>query len=233
MPAFFRCCRPSLLFFRPSSLVVLFHPHIRRFLAAVFPDAQNFQFGENVACMPLGARALISDTLALPCYSLCPAGLSPVRRPRYYWFDWALAPCADFSVSEDVRGLRSVHFRIPSTAVDPAFWAEADWWPVGGSSAIFPTFTTPKSNGRPGSVPAGLQRASQDAISRWRADAFCFPPFQYESRFGMVYKGDPASWRLPSVQERQLLLNFRCFHTEACFPRRTRRLTLPILNPSS
>ena len=85
----------------------------------------------------------------------------------------------------------------------------------------FPAFTAPKRDRRPGAVPIGLQRASPEARSRWRADSFRFPPFQCGSRFGPIYKDDISTWRLPSVQERHLLLVFRCFHTEPCFFFRT------------
>ena len=65
--------------------------------------------------------------------------------------------------------------------------------------------------------PAGAQRASPAAFARRGADKFKFPPFQYESHFGLLFQGGSSSWRVPLVLERQLLLNLRAFHTECCW----------------
>ena len=200
----------------PRSDLCSYIPIVVDMFTSVFPDAQNFQFAENVASMPKATRAHISDVLALPCYSICPSALSPARRPRLYWFDWALAPASDFSVSVDNSRLRSVTFVPPSHFPDPSSWVEPGWAPVAGPSAIFPTFTTPNFRGVPSASPAGIQRSSESAISRWHADACRFPPFQYESSFGLIFNGLSSTWRVPSVRERQLLLNFRQFHTECC-----------------
>ena len=171
------------------------------------------------------ARAFISNSFTLLCYAACPSALSPVRRPRLYWFDWSLAPADDFSVSIDSHGLRSISFRPRSAPVDHISWCEPGWALQAGQDVVFPIFTTPRMASRQGPTPAGIQRASSEAIARWQADGRRRPPFHYESWCGLLSEGDPATWRLPSVRERQLLLIFFCFHTEPCFP-------LPVLRPT-
>ena len=95
-------------------------PIISGLSTSIFPDSQVFQFAENVASMSSLSRSRISEVLALPCYSICPSVLSPVRRPRLYWFDWTLSPHPGFpfpwivTASVRLRSFLLLPFRTPS-----------------------------------------------------------------------------------------------------------------------
>ena len=142
--------------------------------------------------------------------------ISPARRPRLYWLDWALAPATDFSVSVDSSRLRSVSFVPPSTFPGPSSWAEPGWAPVAGPTAAFSYLYHSEFSWCPFFLPC--RRSTVFRIRHFQAACRCLPfsALQYEVQFGLTFQSDPSTWRVPSVRERQLLLNFLQFHTEYC-----------------
>ena len=67
---------------------------------------------------------------------------------------------------------------------------------------------------QPPPAPAGLSRTPPDAISRWTADAFRYPPYQYKSDYVLW---SSKGWRLLEASERELLHGYGWGHTSLCF----------------
>ena len=59
-----------------------------------------------------------------------------------------------------------------------------------------------------------MSRCSQQALDRWVADAFRFPPYQYLLEHGVV-RGD--KWRYVDSEEREALLGYTPLHTSTCY----------------
>lgn len=56
-----------------------------------------------------------------------------------------------------------------------------------------------------------------DQLDRWRQDAFRFPPYQYQTR--LCARNKAGNVRLPSVEEREVLMGFCRGYTSNCLPK--------------
>ena len=92
-------------------------------------------------------------------------------------------------------------------------WVDKGWvW--NGNAAALPTFTRALPSSKPPRQPAGLAEASEEAKMRWAADEFCFQVYQYESDVMLTSLSD-SSLRLPSIEEREILMGFDRGYTKA------------------
>lgn len=81
----------------------------------------------------------------------------------------------------------------------------------------FPTLTTSRPRARAGHKPAGIQSCQDHEIRRWTLDDFRFPPYQYKDVNGLINKKNEI--RVPSVEEREILLGFPLKYTSPCLPK--------------
>ena len=58
----------------------------------------------------------------------------------------------------------------------------------------------------------GAHLADDDALRRWRADEYLFPPIHYLWKHGLVKQGH---WRYPTADEREAVLGFLPGHTHS------------------
>eukprot|EP00971_Amphidinium_carterae_P325843 6456343-Amphidinium_carterae.1 len=118
----------------------------------------------------------------------------------------------DFEVRAD-----RVVARIPSE-----FWAEASCRPSSLSSAL-PTFVRPIPREAPPLDPSGEYRLDHAAWLRWEADCFNYPPYHYCAEAMML---DPnGDLRLPTINEKELLLGYPLDHTYSVGARQQRQDT--------
>ena len=85
----------------------------------------------------------------------------------------------------------------------------------------FPTFTTSRPRNRPGHGPAGLHQCDAEAIARWEADHYRYPPYQYMT--GNCVQNAQGAIRLPNIQEKELLMGLPLDYTAPCLPKSKRK----------
>lgn len=171
-----------------------------------------FFFVENVASMDKSACNEISVALGVKPYRLQCAQAVPISRPRYCWTNKKLPPLPGVKVTDkgdyiEVEAL----CEYPETAQR---LREDSTWDPSDASVVFPTCMKAIKRRQPPPAPAGLSRTPPDAISRWTADAFRYPPYQYKSDYVLW---SSKGWRLLEASERELLHGYGWGHTSLCF----------------
>jgi len=167
-------------------------------------------FVENVFSMTPENRKRFSDELQIVPVLCDAVHFSWCRRPRLYWLSWDLFPRADVQ-----RIWRGDYWEvIPHVKKIPRqAWVSAGWAWMGEAQAL-PTFTRALPNSRPPKHPAGIGEASEEAKVRWAADEFCFQVYQYEANVMLTSLSD-SSLRLPTIEEREILMGFDRGYTKA------------------
>lgn len=171
-----------------------------------------FFFVENVASMDKSACNEISVALGVKPYRLQCAQAVPISRPRYCWTNKKLPPLPGVKVTDKGDYLEvEALCEYPETSQ----WLREDsTWDPSDASVVFPTCMKAIKRRQPPPAPAGLSRTPPDAISRWTADAFRYPPYQYKSDYVLW---SSKGWRLLEASERELLHGYGWGHTSLCF----------------
>lgn len=167
---------------------------------------------ENVASMDESAAREISLLLGSCPYRMDSADAVPMHRPRYAWSSETLEEKIAGVLVED----RSYWKEVSAPAVYPptSSWIQDGFhWEGESTGAIFPTCMKCIARVAPPKNPAGLHKCDDAAVSRWRADSFRYPPYQYKHQYLITTK---QSWRLLSPPERELLLGYGIGHTRSC-----------------
>ena len=129
----------------------------------VFPHAQVWRCGENVASMELQVCRELTRKLALPAYFADPGDVGVVRRPRVYFFDWKIHDAPNMQCTELEQGLRSIRF-VSAPPMPISCWADKGWR-TAASPPHLPVVTTPLR--APESSPPGFSSAEPEALDRW------------------------------------------------------------------
>eukprot|EP00438_Fugacium_kawagutii_P027330 Skav200816 [mRNA] locus=scaffold454:45465:48980:- [translate_table: standard] len=179
-----------------------------------FPWAQVRFIGESVASMDDKDRSHMSEAFDELPWKCDPFGLSLCHRPRYFWVDWEIIPGEGFTLVPPVqdngmKGTIQFDFLVDSTKFLLKGWTA----PEGG----LPTFTTPRPRSTPGRKPAGLATCQPHERQRWVADEHRYPPYQY--RDGKGLQDAQGNWRLPSAEEKEVLMGLPLGYTKACMPK--------------
>ena len=167
---------------------------------------------ENVASMDRSAEQEITMTLGVKPLKFDPVDVVPIHRPRFCWSNLVVEPM-DHVYLEEKEHWIEVH-------MEHEYPREEQWlspgavWPGGAWGTVLPTAMRAIRRTRPPPKPAGLERASQDAIWRWEADEFRFPPYQYADQFVIWVEN---RWRLVDASERELLHGLGFGHTSLCW----------------
>ena len=166
---------------------------------------------ENVKSMdshgPESRRAF-SKLLNLLPFTTCPSSFTDTRRPRYYWLSWTLwSNSTALIYEEDERSILKLVGNQPSWACQFEKGARR----LEGCTTPFATFVQAIKRKRPPIRPAGLEGCSEAALTRWAADEYRYPPYQYEDRNGVFQNG---VWRPLNSRERSVRLGFPWNHCE-------------------
>lgn len=175
-------------------------------------DFKVLYFAENVASMDREAEQEVSETLGVKPFRVDSVDSVPIHRPRFCWSNVQLHPLDDVSL-EEKRFWTEIRLEH-SYPVDEQWISPGAVWPYSGTTAVFPTCMKAIKRVRPPPRPAGYDRVDCDAHLRWEADAFRFPPYQYDYRF-IIWVGD--RWRLLDSSERELLHGLGAGHTSLCW----------------
>eukprot|EP00438_Fugacium_kawagutii_P007521 Skav231102 [mRNA] locus=scaffold2525:415233:418787:- [translate_table: standard] len=189
--------------------------HVRRIKESFqrqFPWAQVRVLMESVASMDLDDEALMSDDYGGHPLMVDSMDVSLARRPRLYWIDWEILPKADvkFSTLGSGRTKLSLIAEVDQSKYISPGWSKKDTSP-------FPTFTTARPRAAPGYKPAGLHQCDAADRAMWEADAFRFPPYQYQAMHCLYSKDGQR--RLPNCEEREVILGFPKGYTMQCQPK--------------
>ena len=143
----------------------------------------------------------------------CDAGtMTWCSRPRLYWLTWELEQQSD-----------EVEFEINETNREVTLYANqhldedcCEGWTKVDPERQFPTFTTSRPPFSPGYKPAGVKQCTEEELHRWVNDSYRFPPYQYSSKNCMIsIHSEP---RLPSVEEKEIMMVFPLRYTQFCVP---------------
>eukprot|EP00435_Cladocopium_sp_Y103_P073316 s88_g43.t1 len=160
-----------------------------------------FRFVENVFSISAENRDQFSSTLGFQPVLLDSVHFSPCRRPRLFWVDWEVKARGDERLVE--------HPGYHEWVVQPCGMT-GNWWLddlcTRMSTEPLPTLTRALPRNQPPKQPAGISRASPEAIGRWQADRHRFRVYQYEAEH-LVWRPD-GTWRLPSLCERERAMGF-------------------------
>ena len=194
-------------------------PRIKGLLMRAFPWAQVHLLMESVASMDLSDRKTMSEAVDIEPILVDSGKMTWCSRPRLYWLTWPVAEGEGASFTTSSSGIREVVLEAYQDfeRVSKEGWIKVD------PSRPFPTFTTSRPRTRAGHRPAGIQNCSEQDVSRWVADSYRFPPYQYCSHNCLIDKG--GSLRVPDVEEREFMLGFPTGYTWPCLPKNKVRTT--------
>ena len=177
---------------------------------------------ESVASMNEGDRAAYTRGAKILPYLVESSGMSLCRRPRLYWFNWT------------VGAQEGCEIFPPSTAQATDYgeiWFEANvkvenylrpgWKPV-RPDRPFSTFTAAQPSRAPRFAPAGLSSTTTVDQEKWRLDRHRFPPYQYRYDNGVLHR--KHGWRMLSIEEKELIMNFPLGYTESALSKAERKL---------
>jgi len=163
---------------------------------------------ENVASMKESEIPKFSKALGVSPYLLDARDFSHAIRRRLYWCSWPVLASVGCTIA--VLPLYSrvkVECKVPCAES----WLDAD---CRFDGKYIPTLTRALPSASPGTAPAGLNKASEKAKERWRADDHCFQVYNYEDHV-MVHDSSLGALRVPSAEEAEQLMGFDKFYSVA------------------
>lgn len=168
---------------------------------------------ENVASMKPDEASKISSKLGQVPYFLDPADAVPMHRPRLCWCSEPLEDClAGITITHEARWKR-VWAEAPYP--DKTQWIEPGVeWPGGEQGYVLPTAMKCIVRNKPPYKPAGIHKCSQDALKRYEADQYRYPPYQYQWQY--IFFTEHGTWRTIQAEEKELLMGFGWKHTCLC-----------------
>ena len=169
---------------------------------------------ESVGSMSEEDRTSMSRSLGILPYALDAAGITPSRRQRLYWFDWPITSEHQVEIQRPLAAGATDFGRISFLQSSPPDGLLEPGWSLAGGCDHIHNFPAEGS-------PAGLEGCSARDLAYWEADRFKFPPYQYKFEHGLTHP--KKGWRLPTVNEREVMLGFPLDYTLHCWPKSERR----------
>ena len=169
----------------------------------------TFAGREEVSSMYTEAKTFFNKAFNCKAHELCPSDITHVRRPRLFWLDWQLRPstCVQMEDKHDFVKVTLLGERHRSEG-----WVDPGWRLYDGETSALPAIITPQTRAQPPAYAAGIDQCDDDALSRWKADSYRYPPSHYLLSAGLI-DAKFTKWRPLSIREKELLLRFRADHT--------------------
>lgn len=194
--------------------------HVKRvetLLKQAFPWCQVHTLMESVASMDQQDLETMSDDFGSYPWK-CDAGhMLWCNRPRFYWITWDLYLEEGVQLSSGESSPGSVVL----TGHQHLDLVTKEGWMKVTPEQPYPTFTTSRPRSNPGRKPAGVQQCSEVELRRWEDDQHRFPPYQYMNKHCLINR--MGRFRVPSVEERELMLGFPLGYTSICLPKNQRK----------
>ena len=166
---------------------------------------------ESVQSMDANDREVMSKSFGGDPIACDAGSFTWCHRPRLYWLSWELVPMEGMDLHDGGTGKPRqlvLHAQQDLSEVIRSGWLKVD------PAVAFPTFTTSRPRDHPGRKPAGILQCTPRELDQWIADRHRFPPYQYREGHCLVNKHN--EFRLPDVQERELMLGFPLEYTAPC-----------------
>ena len=178
------------------------------------PGWQVGEIFENVASRDRSHCDYLSAKMQVRPYFFDAGEFSWCRRPRLFWLKGIdVLPGPDLVLEDRLMHggfyIRTAETRIPNVEafLNPgAERCEAKYGAVSSDPdrpQPFYTFTRPIPRLQPPYLPAGLDRASSQAISRWKGDAYRVQPYEYD--IWNPVKDAHGPRRLKAVEQARML----------------------------
>ena len=188
-------------------------PRVCNLLQKAFPWAQVRTLVESVASMDDQDRNIMSKEIGSAPWKVDASQFSLCHRPRFYWIDWEVFDVPGVQVSCVAKNGEVVYHTLETkVALEDVTYLEPGWSRV--TKDPLPTFTTARPRAFPGRRPAGLSQCQPHERSRWEQDLHRYPPYQYLDRHMLQNK--KGEFRLPSPEEREVILGFPKGYTVNC-----------------
>lgn len=194
------------------SCLFLHVQRVRQLLCQFFPWAQIRSLMESVASMDFQDEETMSKSFGSKPLSIDASGVSLAHRPRLYWLDWEVSSGTGVQIEWSDSGRSTVTL---SANINEADYLEPGWSRTRCSP--LPTFTTARPRATPGYKPAGLHQCLSHEQERWQQDAFRFPPYQYRDQNCLQNRKNEM--RVPSINEREVIMGFPKDFTNPCVPK--------------
>ena len=181
-----------------------------------FRWAQVHFFMESVFSMDASDRAIMSADIGVTPFLVDATGVSICRRPRLYWFSWALREALGVEITGGHGSGWEFYQEVKlNSAFDPVDFLSSGW-ALAGSEPL-PTFTTSRPRDKPGNRPAGLWQCESWEVERWKQDQYRYPPYVYRDKNCLV--NNAGEKRLPNISEKEAAMGFPIGYTAACLPK--------------
>ncbi|CAE8585445.1 unnamed protein product [Polarella glacialis] len=112
---------------------------------------------ENVASRSNEDLGTYSEDAGFVPLIICAGGISRCRRPRFYWVDWSIQSGPGVRIPEGEM-YHKVFLEAQLAPVNR--WAASGWFPAGGESHRFHTFSRAIPQDKPTFKPAGISKCS-------------------------------------------------------------------------
>ena len=171
-------------------------PRIFQLLQETF-GCPVFTFVENVFSMTPVNRNKFSEVLGMTPTLVDSKWVSWCRRPRLFWCSWPVR------AREEERLLTHEGYQewcLPGYQPEPQLWVDRGCRQE--NVVLLPTLTRALPRKTPPKAPAGIDRASQAAVARWRNDNHRYQVYWYEKslRWFASLMDQSVCLRLPSVK---------------------------------
>lgn len=198
-------------------------PRVRELAQKYFPWALVHVCMEGVATMSEEDLSAITRSVGILPYEIDAVGVSPCRRNRLFWFTWKVEAGPD--IMEIIRPATAHcndYGRISFLLLTPSDpYLTPGWSLAGGAEHKLPSFATAQPKARPVHEVGGASNCSARDLEYWSADRFRFPAYQYKYQHGITHPRH--GWRLPTINEREVMLGFPLDYTLNCWPKGSRK----------
>ena len=169
---------------------------IKALLQMHFPWCPTHVIMESVSSMDSSDKDVMSNSFGDEPWEINSEYMTWCRRPRLYWISWGLETHEGVEIQESPR---QVHLtaEVPLENFLSPGWTKVD------PDRAFPTFTT------------------SETLKRWEEDKFRYPPYQYLPVNCVVNR--QGALRLPTVEEKELMMGLPLGYTNPCLPKSQRK----------
>eukprot|EP00438_Fugacium_kawagutii_P026151 Skav211889 [mRNA] locus=scaffold2402:77193:83007:- [translate_table: standard] len=187
-------------------------PRVFKLCRKHFRWAQVHYLMESVSSMDESDRVIMSKEIGSLPWRIDPSCISLCRRPRLYWVSWEFSQGMGVVVTPPATDAWTDFGTVELYAkIDPQDFLISGWKLNG---EVLPTFTTSRPRDSPGNRPAGIHQCTPFELQKWKDDLHRFPPYVYREVNGV--SNDQGDWRLPTIQEKEVIMGFPVDFTSPC-----------------
>ena len=192
--------------------------HVKRIeghFKCCFPWSPVHTLMESVASMDEEDRSTMSEHFEDEPWKCDAKFMLWCCRPRLYWITWEIREGEGVEMD-----LRSNPPELKLSAQQPIEDICKEGWMKADPLTSFPTFTTSRPRRSAGHKPAGVKQCTLVELERWANDWYRFPPYQYRNCHCLINRS--GEFRLPSIEEREIIMGFPVNYTAGCMSKSRR-----------